>query len=49
MFSGVLARVVSLVIDGSPSWLFYFFLAYELLGVVVIFLYTRKTTLYYDY
>ncbi|MBT1686013.1 DUF4345 family protein [Dawidia soli] len=49
MFSGVLARGVSLIIDGSPSWLFYFFLIYELLGVVVIYLYTRKTTLYYEY
>ncbi len=43
MFSGVLARVVSLVMEGSPSRLFYFFLIYELTGVIVIYLYTRKT------
>ena len=43
MFSGVLARVVSLVVEGSPSMLFYFFLFYEMTGVVIIYLFTRKT------
>lgn len=43
MFSGVLARIVSLIVEGSPSGLFYFFLAYELTGVIVIYFYTRTT------
>ena len=42
MFSGVLSRIVSIVVEGSPSPLFYFFLIYELTGVVIIFLYTRS-------
>ncbi len=41
MFSGVLARVVSIFVEGSPSELFYFFLIYEMIGVAVIFLYSR--------
>jgi hypothetical protein len=41
MFLGVLARVVSYFADGPPNWLFYFFAAYELVGVLLIFLYTR--------
>jgi hypothetical protein len=41
MFLGVLSRVVSLVAEGSPSGLFYFFLIHEAAGVVVIFLYTK--------
>lgn len=47
MFSGVLARVVSWVVEGSPSRLFYFFLIYEMTGVVIIYLYTRKTILHH--
>lgn len=43
MFSGVLARLISIFAEGSPSGLFYFFMAYEMAGVAVIFLYTRKT------
>jgi hypothetical protein len=43
MFSGVLARIVSIIAEGSPSLLFYFFLIYEMTGVVIIYLYTRKT------
>lgn len=42
MLSGVLARVVSLVDDGSPSALFYFFLIFESVGVVVIYLYCKN-------
>jgi hypothetical protein len=41
MFSGALSRIVSIVVDGSPSALFYFFLTFEMAGVIVIFLYTR--------
>jgi len=42
MLSGVLARGISLIVDGSPNWIFYFFLIYEATGVVFIFLYTRQ-------
>jgi len=42
MLAGVLARVVSLIDDGSPSWLFYFFMIYEGVGVIIIYLYTRE-------
>ena len=43
MFSGVLARIVSLIVEGSPSGLFYFFLTYEMVGVAVIYFYSRTT------
>ena len=46
MFSGVLARVLSLIFEGSPSKLFYFFLIYEFVGFILIFLYTRKLISY---
>lgn len=42
MLAGVMARVVSLIDDGSPSWLFYFFMIYEGVGVIIIYLYTRE-------
>lgn len=42
MSSGVLARAVSIVVDGSPSALTYFFWIFELIGVIVIYLYTSK-------
>lgn len=42
MFLGVVARVLSYFVDGPPYGIFYFFAAYELLGVILIFLYTRK-------
>ena len=41
MFLGVLARFFSILVEGTPSHLFLFFFGYELLGVVVIFFYTR--------
>jgi len=44
MFSGALSRIVSIVMEGSPSALFYFFLSFEMAGVIVIFLYTRTKT-----
>lgn len=44
MSAGVLARIVSIVDDGSPSALFYFFLIFELIGVVVIYLYFQMKT-----
>jgi hypothetical protein len=44
MSAGVLARIVSIVDDGSPSALFYFFLIFEFIGVVVIYLYFQMKT-----
>jgi hypothetical protein len=41
MAAGVAARLVSMVVDGMPSAPMLVFLAWELLGVVVIFVYTR--------
>jgi hypothetical protein len=43
MFLGVAARVVSLVLDGQPLPVFYVFLIFELVGGIVIYLYTRRT------
>lgn len=42
MVSGVLARVVSLIFDGSPSWIFYFFMIYEAIGAAIIYIYSQK-------
>jgi hypothetical protein len=42
MGSGVLSRIISIIIDGSPSGLMFFFLIFELVGLTVIFLYSRK-------
>lgn len=41
MASGVLARITSIVMDGSPGGLMYFFLGFELVGVAVIYYYSR--------
>lgn len=41
MLAGVLARIVSLLADGSPNWIFYFFMIYEGVGVIIIYLYSR--------
>jgi hypothetical protein len=41
MGAGVAARLLSLVVDGVPSAAMLAFLAWELVGVVVIFAYTR--------
>ena len=43
MFGGVAARIVSLLLDGSPFPAFYGFLLSELVGGTLIFLYTRTT------
>lgn len=43
MFSGILARVVSVIADGVPGIIHLFFLTYEFIGLIIIFLYTRKT------
>jgi len=40
---GVLARGVSWLVDGRPKAVFGFFLLSELVGVVIIFLHTRRT------
>ncbi|MEX2512745.1 MAG: DUF4345 family protein [Cyclobacteriaceae bacterium] len=44
---GVLARMVSWSVDGIPSSLFIFFLAYEALGLSIIFAYSRKLGIYH--
>jgi hypothetical protein len=44
MASGILARVASLIYEGSPNWMMYFFMIYEIIGFVFIYLYTRQTT-----
>lgn len=42
MLAGVLARTVSLFADGSPSWIFYFFMVYEAVGIIIIYLYSKN-------
>jgi hypothetical protein len=42
MGAGVLARIMSIVMDGIPSWMMLFFLAFESVGIVVIIFYSRK-------
>ena len=42
MLAGVLSRIISVIMDGSPGTLMYFFLVYESVGLIVIFFYTRK-------
>jgi len=42
MAAGVAARLLSLGLDGGPSWWMYLFLGWELAGVVLIFLATRS-------
>src|SRR5690606_19110609 len=44
---GILSRGISWIIDGMPSKLFLFFLAYEAVGWVVIFVYSRKIGIHY--
>jgi uncharacterized protein DUF4345 len=43
MTLGVVARVISLVMEGRPRPVFYFFLGSEAIGAVLIFMYTRGT------
>jgi len=45
MFSGILARIVSMIADGIPGFMHLFFLSWESLGLVIIYLHTRKTML----
>ena len=40
MGSGILARIASIIFDGSPSGLMYFFLIFEVTGWAVIFSYS---------
>lgn len=42
MAAGVLSRIMSIVVDGSPSGMMYFFLAFEIVGFAVIFIYSQK-------
>ena len=43
MAFGVMARIVSIILDGPPLPVFYFFLGSELAGVMFIYVYSRKT------
>jgi hypothetical protein len=43
MLLGVIARVISIVLDGAPRRVFYVFLLSEAAGVIFIFLHTRTT------
>ena len=43
MAFGVLARMVAIVLDGSPSLVMYLFAIFEVIGVIIIFVYTRST------
>jgi Domain of unknown function (DUF4345) len=43
MTFGVAARILSLILDGQPLPVFYFFLGLELAGVVFIYAYSRRT------
>ena len=43
MAFGVIASLVSLAFDGRPFPVFYFFLACELAGVILIYIYSRRT------
>ena len=43
MAFGVLARMVAVVLDGSPSLVMYLFAIFEVIGVIIIFVYTRRT------
>ena len=42
MAAGVVARLISLVLDGRPRKIFYFFIASEAIGVVLIAVYTHQ-------
>lgn len=43
MLLGILARLVSVFADGLPGTVMCFFLAYEFMGWIIIFLFTKKT------
>jgi len=43
MLSGILARILSLFTEGIPSYLFLFFLIYEFIGLIIIYLYSQST------
>lgn len=42
MASGILARLVSWSVDGMPSFLMLFFMIYELIGLLIIIVYSRN-------
>jgi len=42
MGSGVSARIISWLVDGTPSALFLFFLGYEFIGLIIIYWYTHQ-------
>ncbi len=42
MASGVLARMMSWILDGTPNFFSQFFMFYELVGLIIIFIYTQS-------
>ena len=42
MLLGVLTRLYSLIIDGIPNPVFYFFAVFELVGVIILYIYSRN-------
>jgi hypothetical protein len=42
MGAGVLARLFSIALDGNPKLIFHLFLLFELVGIVIIWLRSRK-------
>ena len=43
MLLGVVARIISFILDGQPNAVFYFFAISELTGVIIIYIYSRRT------
>jgi hypothetical protein len=43
MLGGVAARCLSLLLDGNPYPVFYGFLVFELIGGILIYIYSRRT------
>ena len=48
MGMGILARLVSWLVDGTPNLLLLFFFAYEAVGWFIIMVYSRKLGIYHD-
>lgn len=42
MMSGILARFMGILMDGAPGTMMQFFMYYELVGLIVITIYTRR-------
>ena len=42
MGSGILSRLVSWIVDGQPNEKMFFFMIYEAIGLLIIFIYTKN-------